>query len=137
MDGLVVTAVLQRAVSVGRLVSSDARAADRVAGRRIAEEGGVEAMRVGSCHVRLGGVVRHAAVAIHVAERLQRKSVRRDERIGLPLRIDRAEEEQPIAQDRAAEVGAGIAQLRADGIDGALDALHRRVGRTRGRCGRA
>ena len=52
---------------------------------------------------------------------------------GLPLRIDRAEEEQPVAQDGAADRGARIAQSDADGVHGALDALHRLVSRIRGR----
>ena len=77
-----------------------------------------------ACHVAFRRVVGDAAIAIDVAQRCERKSLRRVERGRLPLRIDRAEEEQPVAQDRSADRGADIAQSRRDGVDRPFDALH-------------
>ena len=79
--------------------------------RRIAEERRVEAMVLRRLPRALDGVGRHLPLAIDVAETREREVGRRDERPLLPLRVDGAEEEHLVPQDRSAGLDAGVGQL--------------------------
>ena len=77
-----------------------------------------------TCQVRLRGVVRDVAIAVDLASDAV-EILRRDERVRLPLRIDRAEEEQAVADGSGRPPWRPTSLSRdRDGVDGALDALH-------------
>src|SRR4030095_7363728 len=69
-------------------------------------------------------IVGETPLAIDVAQRVEREFLRRDERRGLPLWINGSEVEQTVALNRTAKRGAGVTQLRLDGIHRAFDARH-------------
>src|SRR5262249_58229694 len=89
VNRLVVAAVLERAVAGrGLLEERPGSLRPHRAGRRIAEDRGVEAVGGAVLPRRLRCVVRDPAVAVDTAERLERESRRRRGRVGLALRVD-------------------------------------------------
>src|SRR5215813_11283796 len=69
-------------------------------------------------------VVREMPLAIDVAERFQRETFGRLQRLTFPLRINGTEEEQTIPHDRSTKGHAGITEIRRDRVHGPLEALH-------------
>ncbi len=127
---LIMAAVLERAVPGSRLIQQRrGPLGPKRSGGGIAEDRTVEPMDLGRLPRALGSIVRQPSVSIDAAERGQRKIRWRGERRGLPLRIDGSEEEQAIPENRSAGGHARVAQTRGHGVDGALDAPHRIVGR--------
>ena len=64
-----------------------------------------------------------AAIAVVAIRVVKIGPFRRLQRSGLPLRIDGAEEEQAVPDDRSPALDARIMQLRRQGLDGPVHRL--------------
>src|ERR1051325_5780313 len=96
--------------------------------RRIAEERRVELLAGGLLHRRFCCVRRRAPIAADVAVAGERESGRSVVNSLRPRRVDRAEEEKAVLEDRPAELGAAIRRGRAYGAHRAVAGLELVVG---------